>query len=91
MSYADDTWDQEASDWADDDHINHKRDELLQRLTKAYHRVTVAGKGEKVCCPSCGEGFVKKTKDHRFCSNQRSKGKKDCKSYYHNVMKLLED
>jgi hypothetical protein len=40
--------------------------------------------GEEIMCPSCGSILIKKTKDHVFCSNGRTKGAGNCKDAYWN-------
>lgn len=68
-------------------------DEHIQKLEKSslaeqqVKNTSSAKVGEKTTCPNCGRGFVKKSYNQVFCSNQKKKYKgRDCKSEYHNAM-----
>lgn len=72
------------------DHISREEDLAMKRQS-ASERYEANGKkkvGEKCCCPSCGNIFVKKNYQQRFCPPITRKGKKrfKCKDVYHNTM-----
>lgn len=56
----------------------------IDKLKAAYDNTKSAKIGDRISCPTCGKSIVKKTKDHAFCSNGRSKGAGNCKDGYWN-------
>jgi hypothetical protein len=59
------------------------------RLLTAYEAVRAATHGTHVDCPQCGRGFQKTHPAKTFCSNARSKGKRNCKDRFWNRVRGL--
>lgn len=91
MSYADDTWDQEATEWAEDEFKNTQINDFYQISTSLLIKAKFAAKGDSVKCPLCRIEFVKKVKSQSFCSNSKSKKHGNCKDKYHNIMKIIQE
>ena len=89
MSYADDTWDQEATEWAEEDFKNRQINDFYQISTSLLTKARIAEKNALIKCPLCRVDFVKKTKSQCFCSNSRSRKGGNCKDRYHNIMKII--
>jgi len=49
-----------------------------------YEDATTAATGSTITCPSCGKAFTKNTYHNKFCSNQKTAGKNNCKDWYWN-------
>lgn len=56
----------------------------IDSMEDAYGLSKAARIGETISCPTCKKSFIKKTKDHAFCSNGRSNGAGNCKDGYWN-------
>ena len=87
MSYSEDTWDAEASEWAEENFKDGVISEWFEVLQKKMEQVKKARIGEKVNCTCCPRTFIKKTKHHAFCS---ASGKGNCKDRYWNTIRVGE-
>jgi len=54
---------------------------VRQRLVQLHDDAKSAEVGATIRCPNCEKLIVKRSYQHAFCSN---KGKKSCKTKYHN-------
>lgn len=50
-------------------------------MRRLYDRAREAAVGERIRCPGCGKRFRKRYHQQKFC---RSRGRGNCKDYYHN-------
>lgn len=87
MSYADDTWDAEASDWAEEHFKQQENEEAFHSITKCRDSVKSAPIGTVVICPCCKKSFRKKATQQSFCS---FKGKGNCKDKFWNMVRSEE-
>lgn len=61
-----------------------KDNKVISTLKDKYNFAKIALVGESIECPVCEKVLIKKTKDHVFCSNGRTKGAGNCKDGYWN-------
>lgn len=83
--------DEELDGYMDDEDREEQRvmlyEQKVQEMEGLYNLAKMAKIGDKILCPNCSRKFIKKTKDHTFCSNQRQiKGKSSCKDQYWNTV-----
>jgi len=64
-------------------------DEEMESMERRLALVKAQPGGTIVACPVCGAFFKKRGASHSFCSNSRTKGKKDCKTKFWNKFKYL--
>lgn len=60
--------------------------EYVTGLMDQYEENKAAKIGSVITCPVCSKRFVKRTKDHTFCSNGRQKKGGNCKDTYWNTV-----
>ena len=61
------------------------------RLMAAYEAARAATHGTHIDCPQCGRGVQKTHPAKTFCSNARSKGKRNCKDRFWNRVRGLRE
>ena len=84
MGYgADEDW----GDMADEDAAYQDGQDYFDKLSRAEKLYSVAKNAETGCtikCPWCEKLILKKTYHKIFCSNQKTRGKNNCKDHYWN-------
>jgi hypothetical protein len=80
----------EAEEWCAERDAEERAVTLRQKIAKMArlrNTALAANVGERVLCPVCGKGVVKKTHNQVFCSNGRTrKGASSCKDKYWNLV-----
>lgn len=56
----------------------------IETLKKRYDAAKRAKTGDKIVCPWCGKTHAKTTYHKVFCSNQKTKGRRNCKDMFWN-------
>lgn len=58
----------------------------INKMKLRYNVAKDAAVGSEIICPGCGCKHIKSTYNKTFCSNQKSKGNKNCKDKFWNTV-----
>jgi len=81
----------DGTDYQIEEAYDYTEDELwgsgyVVSLMGRYDQNKSAKIGDVISCPVCDKRFVKRTRDHTFCSNGRRKKGGNCKDRYWNTV-----
>lgn len=66
--------------------IEEEQGRLVALMNRRYEAARTASTGSNIVCPACGSRFAKSVYNKVFCSNQRTKGARNCKDRYWNTV-----
>lgn len=72
---------------AEEDEREYQAQLYAKKIDQAIGRYREAARAEvgaTICCPWCAKKIVKRTYHRKFCSNQRTHGKNNCKDRFWN-------
>ena len=68
-----------------EDRIKHKPIDKKAMVSR-YHVAEAAKVGDMIECPNCGIKHMKSAYNKIFCSNHKTKGNRNCKDRYWNIV-----